>query len=62
MKNLITCITSMSKEYKVNTRLDMLTKDGHNEHIHMANYFTKYRDEIFHMQKSWMQNQAVLKN
>jgi hypothetical protein len=47
MKNLINYIKSMSVEYKVNTRLDMLAQDGSPRHIHLINYFTKYRDEIF---------------
>ncbi len=44
---LINYITNMNGEYKVNTRLDMLMLDGFPGHIHMINYFTKYRDEIF---------------
>jgi len=47
MKNLITYLMTMNVEDKVNTRLDMLTRDGSPGHIHMINYFTKYRDEIF---------------
>jgi hypothetical protein len=47
MKNLINYITRMDIEYKLNTRLDMLTQDGSPGHIHVINYFTKYRDEIF---------------
>ena len=47
MKNLINYITMMDMEYRVNSRLDMLTQDGSPGHIHMINYFTKYRDEIF---------------
>ena len=38
---------TMNVEDKVNMRLDMLTRDGSPGHIHMINYFTKYRDEIF---------------
>jgi len=38
---------TMNVEDKVNTRLDTLTQDGSPGHIHMINYFTKYRDEIF---------------
>ena len=30
----------------MNTSLDMLTRDAHNEHIHMVNLITKYRIEI----------------
>jgi len=48
MKNLINYITRMDMEYKANTRLDMLTRDGSSGHVHMINYFTKYRNEIFH--------------
>jgi hypothetical protein len=44
---LINYITNMNGEYKVNTRLDMLTQDGSHCHLHMINYFTKYRKEIF---------------
>jgi hypothetical protein len=47
IKNLINYIRSMSMEYKVNMRLDMLVRDGSRRHIHLINYFTKYRDEIF---------------
>ena len=47
MKNLINYITRMDMEYKANTRLDMLTRDGSPGHVHMINYFTKYRNEIF---------------
>jgi len=31
----------------MNTRLDMLAQDGSPGHIHMINYITKYRNEIF---------------
>jgi len=34
-------------EDKMNTRLDMLARDGSPGHVHMINYFTKYRKEIF---------------
>ena len=47
MTNLISYITRMDMEYKANTRLDMLTRDGSPGHVHMINYFTKYRTEIF---------------
>jgi len=47
MKNLINYITRMDMEYKANTTLDMLTRDGSPGHVHMINYFTKYRNEIF---------------
>jgi hypothetical protein len=47
MKNLITYLKTMNVEDKMNTRLDMLTRDGSPGHIHMINYFTKYRNEIF---------------
>jgi hypothetical protein len=47
MKNLITYLMTMNVEDKVNTRLDMLTRDGSPGYIHMINYFTKYRDQIF---------------
>ena len=46
MKNLITYLRNMNVEDKVNTRLDMLTRDGSPGHMHIINYFTKYRDEI----------------
>jgi len=48
MKNLINYITWMDMEYKANTRLDMLTQYGSPGHVHMINFFTKYRNEIFH--------------
>jgi hypothetical protein len=47
MKNLITYLKTMNVEDKMNTRLDMLARDGSPGHIHMINYFTKYRNEIF---------------
>jgi hypothetical protein len=47
MKNLINYITSMNVKDKVNTRLDMIAQNGSPGHMHMINYFTKYRDEIF---------------
>jgi hypothetical protein len=47
MKNLITYLKTMNVEDKMNTRLDMLTRDGSPGHVHMINYFTKYRNEIF---------------
>ena len=31
----------------MNTRLDMLARDGSPGHIHMINYFINYRKEIF---------------
>ncbi len=37
----------MNVEDKVNTRLDMIGQDGSPGHMHMINYVTKYRDEIF---------------
>ena len=46
MKNLINYITRMDMEYKENTRLKMLTRDGSPGRVHMINYFTKYRNEI----------------
>jgi hypothetical protein len=46
MKNLITYLMTMNVEDKVNTRLDMIGQDGSPGHMHMINYFTKYRDEI----------------
>jgi hypothetical protein len=54
MKNLINYITRMDMEYKVNTRLDMLTRDGSPGHIHMINYFTKNRNQIY--------NYAIIKS
>jgi hypothetical protein len=45
MKNLINYM--MNIEYKAETRLDMLTRDGSPGHVHMINYFMKYRTEIF---------------
>ena len=47
MKNLITYLMNMNVEDKVNTRLDMLMLDGSPGHLHMINYFTEYRKEIF---------------
>ena len=47
MKNLITYLKTMNVEDKMNTRLDMLARDGSPGHVHMINYFTKYRNEIF---------------
>ena len=47
MKNLITYLMNMNVEDKMNTRLDMLPRDGSPGHIHMINYFIKYRKEIF---------------
>jgi hypothetical protein len=47
MKNLITYFNTMNVEDKMNTRLDMLARDGSPGHVHMINYFTKYRNEIF---------------
>jgi hypothetical protein len=47
MKNLITYLKTMNVEDKMNTRLDMLPRDGFPGHVHMINYFTKYRKEIF---------------
>ena len=38
---------TMNVEDKVNMRLDMLTRDGSSGHVHIINYFTKYRNEIF---------------
>jgi hypothetical protein len=37
----------MNVEDKMNTRLDMLARDDSPGHVHMINYFTKYRKEIF---------------
>ena len=41
-KNLITYLrlSTMNVEDKVNTRLDMLARDGSPGHMHMINYFT----------------------
>ena len=47
MKNLITYLMNMHVEDKMKTRLDMLPRDGSPGHVHMINYFTKYRNEIF---------------
>jgi hypothetical protein len=47
MKNLTTYLMNMNVEDKMNTRLDMLPRDGSPGHIHMINYFIKYRKEIF---------------
>ena len=47
MKNLITYLKTMNVEDKMNTRLDMLAQDGLPSHIHMVNFFIKYRKEIF---------------
>ncbi len=47
MKNLITYLKTMNVEDKMNMRLDMLARDGSPGHVHMINYFTKYRNEIF---------------
>jgi len=47
MKNLINYITSINVKDKVNMRLDMIARNGSPGHMHMINYFTKYRDEIF---------------
>jgi hypothetical protein len=48
MKYLITYLRTMNVEDEVNRRLDMIARDGSPGHIHMFNYFTKYRDKIFH--------------
>ena len=34
-------------EGEKNTRLDILTRDGSHSQVHMINYFTNYRNEIF---------------
>ena len=47
MKNLITYLLTINVEDKVNMRLDMIARDCSPRHMHMINYFTKYRDEIF---------------
>jgi hypothetical protein len=47
MKNPITYLKTMNGEDKLNSRLDMLAQDGSPGHIHMINYITKYRNEIF---------------
>ena len=47
MKNQITYLKTMNVEDKMNTRLVMLARDGTPGHVHMINYFTKYRNEIF---------------
>jgi hypothetical protein len=47
MKNLITYLKIMNVEDKMNTRFDMLARDGSQGHVHIINYFTKYRNEIF---------------
>jgi hypothetical protein len=44
MSRLVSFLTSLSIDYKVKTRLNMLSGD---EHQHMINYSTKYIDEIF---------------
>jgi hypothetical protein len=44
---MITYLKTMNVEDKMITRLDMLVQDGSPGHIHMINYFTKYRNEIF---------------
>ena len=44
MSRLVSFLTSLSIDYKVKTRLNMLSGD---EHQHMINYFSKYIDEIF---------------
>jgi hypothetical protein len=64
MKNLITYLKTMHVEDKLNTRLDMLARDGSPGHIHMINYFTKNTVmKSSSMQSSnQMQNQAVSKN
>ena len=56
MMSLITYLRTMNVEDKVNTRLDVIARDGSPGHIHIINYFTNYRDEIFqYMQSSnWM--------
>jgi len=51
MKNLINYITRMDMEYKVNTRLDKLTRDGSPGHDQL---FTKNRNEIY--------NYAIIKS
>ncbi len=45
MSKLVSFITSQSIDYKVKTKLNMLSGD---EHQHMINYSSKYIDEIFH--------------
>ena len=47
MKNQITYLKTMNVEDKMNTRLVMRARDGTPGHVHMINYFTKYRNEIF---------------
>ena len=47
MKNLIAYLMNMNMEDKMNMRLDMLTQDGFPGHIHMINYVSNYRKEIF---------------
>jgi hypothetical protein len=56
MMSLITYLRTMNVEDKVNTRLDVIARDGSPGYIHIINYFTNYRDEIFqYMQSSnWM--------
>jgi hypothetical protein len=44
MSRLVSFLTSLSIDYKVKTRLNMLSGD---EHQHMINYSSKYIDEIF---------------
>ena len=44
MSRLVSFLTSMSIDYKMKTRLNMLSGD---EHQHMINYSSKYIDEIF---------------
>ena len=47
MKNLITYLMTMNVEDKVNMRMGMMARDDSPRHMHMINYFTRYRDEIF---------------
>ena len=44
MSRLVSFIKSLSVDFKVKTRLNMLSGD---EHQHMINYSSKYIDDIF---------------